>query len=177
MVGHATTKSWKSSIWVFPQFWNSSAFQILQLCKIFTVPFICFHWLYIYEFMSSTAFTYSYFFKLLFLLSECDRTLPLYAILNQIYSQILHVRSIWNSFKVFTVSLAAEEIANETLKQILSKFSVFATVPHPMMHYFIHPRTYTISTTQYMGDTCRVKEKGQGHVRPKSSGDSFSPCL
>ena len=32
--------------------------------------------LYIYEFMSSTAFSYCYFFKLLFLLSECDRTLP-----------------------------------------------------------------------------------------------------
>src|SRR3990170_3425993 len=44
----------------------------------------CLHWfrrfssldIYIYEFMSSTAFTYCYFFKLLFLLSECDRTLP-----------------------------------------------------------------------------------------------------
>ena len=31
---------------------------------------------YIYGFMSSTAFTYGYFFKLRFLLSECDRTLP-----------------------------------------------------------------------------------------------------
>ena len=30
----------------------------------------------ILQFMSSTAFTYSYFFKLFFLLSECDRTLP-----------------------------------------------------------------------------------------------------
>ena len=47
------------------------------------------------------------------------------------------------------------------------------TVPHPMMHYSIHPRSYTISTTQYVGDTCRVKEKGQGHVRPKSSGEQF----
>ena len=39
---------------------------------------------------------------------------PLYAILNPIYSQILHVRSIWHSFKIFTVSLSAEEFANET---------------------------------------------------------------
>ena len=39
---------------------------------------------------------------------------PLYAILNPIYSQILHVRSIWNSFKIFTVSLSAEEFANGT---------------------------------------------------------------
>ena len=100
---------------------------------------------------------------------------PLYAKRNPFYSQILHVCSIWNSFKIFTVSLSAEEIANETLKQILSKFSVFAaqTVPHPTMHYSIHPRSYTISTTQYVGDTCRMKEKGQGHVRPKSSGEQF----
>ena len=48
------------------------------------------------------------------------RPFPLYAKLNPIYSQIIHVRSIWNSFKIFTVSLAAEEIANETLKQIIS---------------------------------------------------------
>ena len=39
---------------------------------------------------------------------------PLYDILNLIYSQILHVRSIWNSFKIFTVSLSAEEFANGT---------------------------------------------------------------
>ena len=40
---------------------------------------------------------------------------PLYAKLNPIYSQILHVRSIWNSFKIFTVSLSAEEFVNGTL--------------------------------------------------------------
>ena len=51
-------------------------FQILQLCKIFTVSVDFLHWLYVYEFMSYTAFTYGYFFKLHFLLSECDRTLP-----------------------------------------------------------------------------------------------------
>ena len=54
----------------------SSVFQILQLCKIFTVSVVFLHWLYIYGFMSSTTFTYGYFFKLHFLLSECDRTLP-----------------------------------------------------------------------------------------------------
>src|SRR3954471_4002586 len=42
-----------------------------------------------------------------------------------------------------------------------------------MMHYFIHPRSYTISTTQYVGDTCREKENSQGHVRPKSSDEQF----
>ena len=53
-------------------------FKFFNFFKIFTVSFVFLHWLYIYiyEFMSSTAFTYSYFFKLLFLLSECDRTLP-----------------------------------------------------------------------------------------------------
>ena len=29
-------------------FWNSSVFQILQLCKIFTVSVVFLHWLYIY---------------------------------------------------------------------------------------------------------------------------------
>ena len=101
---------------------------------------------------------------------------PLYAILNPIYSQILHVRSIWNPFKIFTVSLSAEEIVNETLKPILSKFFGFAaqTVPFPMIDLSIHPQSNTISTIQYVGDTCQANEKGQGHVRPKSSGEQFS---
>ena len=47
-MGHATTKSWKSSIWVFPQFWNSSVVQNLQLCKIFSVSVVSLHWLYRY---------------------------------------------------------------------------------------------------------------------------------
>lgn len=41
---------------------------------------------------------------------------PLYAKLNPVRSQILHVCSIWNSFKFFTLSLSAEEIVNDTLK-------------------------------------------------------------
>ena len=41
---------------------------------------------------------------------------PLYAKLNPVCSQILHVRSIWNPFKIFTMSLTAEEFVNETLK-------------------------------------------------------------
>ena len=32
----------------FLSFWNSSVFQILQLCKIFTVSVVFLHWLYIY---------------------------------------------------------------------------------------------------------------------------------
>ena len=101
----------------FLSFWNSSVFQILQLCKIFTVS-VVFSSLAIYIYMSLCPLQHSlivnsssWFF---FLLSECDRTLPLYAILNPICSQILHMRSIWNSFKIFTVSLSAEEFANRT---------------------------------------------------------------
>ena len=30
-----------------------------------------------------------------------------------------------------------------------------------------------ISTSLYVGDTCRKDEKGQGHVRPFSSGERF----
>ena len=37
----------------------------------------------------------------------------------------------------------------------------------------IHPRSYMIATSQYVGDTCQANEKGQGHVRPISSGVQF----
>ena len=60
----------------------SSVFEILQFFKFFNFAksslfpsFFFIGYIYIYEFMSSTAFTYGYFFKLHFLLSECDRTL------------------------------------------------------------------------------------------------------
>jgi len=73
------------------------------------------------------------------------------------------------------VSLSAEEVANETLKFILSEFSAFAaqTVPHSMIDLSIHPRSRTIATSQYVGDTCHANEKGQGHVRPISPGEQF----
>ena len=73
------------------------------------------------------------------------------------------------------MSLTAEEFANGTLKLILSKnFSFTAqTVPDPTKDLSIHPRSNTISTSQYVGDTCQAKEKGQGQVRPKSSGEQF----
>ena len=99
---------------------------------------------------------------------------PLYAILNPIYSQILHVRSIWNSFKIFTVSLSAEEFANGTFNLSYLNFRLCRqTVPHSTKHLSIHPRSHTISTSQYVGDTCQANEKGQGHVRPKSLGEHF----
>ena len=94
---------------------------------------------------------------------------PLYAKLNPFYSQILHVRSIWNSFKIFTVSLSAKEFANTTLKLILSKIFGFAaqTVPNPTKTRIYSP------TISHGGDTCQANEKGQGHVHPISSGEQF----
>ena len=73
------------------------------------------------------------------------------------------------------MSLSAEEFANGTLKLILSKIFGFAaqTVPHPTIYLSFHPRSHTISTSQYVGDTCQANEKGQGHVRPISSGEQF----
>ena len=70
--------------WVTPpqkvenlQFEFFLSFEILQFLKFFNFAksslfpsFFFIGYIYIYEFMSSTAFTYSYFFKLFFLLSE-----------------------------------------------------------------------------------------------------------
>ena len=50
----------------FLSFWNSSVVHVLQLCIVFTFSVVFLHWLYIYEFMSSTTFTYGYFFRLHF---------------------------------------------------------------------------------------------------------------
>ena len=99
----------------FLSFWNSSVFQILQLCKIFTVSFVFLHWLYIYiyEFMSSTAFTYSYFFKLFFLLSECDRTLPPLCYTQPNLFTNSSCAFYLKLIQFFTMSLSAKEIANE----------------------------------------------------------------
>ena len=76
--------------WVTPpqklkifKFEFSLFFEILQFYKFFNfaksslfLSFFFIGYIYMCEFMSSTAFTYCYFFKLRFLLSGCDRTLP-----------------------------------------------------------------------------------------------------
>ena len=125
--------------------------------------------------MSSTAFTYCYFFKLRFLLSECDRTLPplCYTQPNLFTnsSYAFYLKLVQNLHCVLVSWRNCERNFKTNLIQIFG----FAaqTVPHPTMHYSIHPWSYTISTTQYMGDTCHEKENSQGHVRPKSSGEQF----
>ena len=122
--------------------------------------------------MSSTAFTYSYFFKSFFLLSECDRTLPplCYTQPNLFTNSscAFYLKLVQNLHCVLVSRRNCERNFKTNLIQIFG----FAaqTVPHPTMHYSIHPRSYTISTTQYVGDTCRVKEKGQGHIHPKIFG-------
>ena len=64
-------------------------------------------------------------------------------------------------------------------KTYLIKIFGFAaqTVPHPTIYLSTHPWSNTTSTSHYVGDTCHANEKGQGHVRPNSSGERFSPWL
>ena len=168
-VGHATTKSC-----------NSSVVHILQLCIVFTGSVVFLHWLYIYVWV---YVLYNIHLLLFlqdgFLLSECDRTLPLYAILNPNYSQILHMCSIWNSFKIFTMSLSAEEIANGTLKPILSKFSALPLKPFRIPRYtypFTHDRTRSPHLSTWVTHVVRMAGV-RGTFVQFLRASSFSPWL
>ena len=62
----------------------------------------------------------------------------------------------------------------ELLTYLIQIFGFAAqTVLHLTKYLSIHPRSNTISTSQYVGDTCQADEMGQGHVRPKSLGEQF----
>ena len=177
----ATNQSWKSSIWVFLQFWNSSVVQILQLCIVFTLSVIVLHWLYIYlSFYVLYNIHLLLILQVFFLLSECDWTLILlYAKLNPVYSQILHVRSIWNSFKIFTVSLSAEEIANVTLTPILSKFSVLPLKPF-RIPWYTYPLTHNLTRSPPLSTwVTHVKRmrRVRGTFVQFLRANSFSPWL
>ena len=115
-------------------------FEILQFFKFFNFAksslfplFFFIGYIYIYEFMSSTAFTYSSFFKLFFLLSECDRTLPLLCytqpnlFTNSSYA--FYLKLIQNLHYV----LVSWRICERNVKIFVSGFLDFAaqTVPHP----------------------------------------------
>ena len=67
-----------------------------------------------------------------------------------------------------------KNLRTELLTYLIQIFG-FATqtVPLPTIYLSILPRSNTISTSQYVGDTCQANEKGQGHLRPKSSGEQF----
>ena len=67
-----------------------------------------------------------------------------------------------------------KNLRTELLTYLIQIFGFAAqTVPHPTIHLSTHPRSNTISTSQYVGDTCHANVKGQGHVRPISSGEQF----
>ena len=117
--------------------------HILQLCIIFTGSVVFLHWLYIYiyEFMSSTAFTYYYFFKLVFLLSECDRTLPplCYTQPNLFTNSscAFYLKLVQNLHCVLVSWRNCERNFKTNLIQIFG----FAaqTVPHPMIWLIYSP--------------------------------------
>ena len=70
-----------------------------------------------------------------------------------------------------------KNLRTELLTYLIQIFGFAAqTVPHPTKYLSIHPRSNTISTSQYVGDTCQANEKGQGHVRPISSDEQFFHC-
>ena len=155
-------------------------FKFLQLCIVFTGSVVFLHWIYIYIWIYVLySIHLLLFLQVGFLLSECDRTLPLYAILNQIYSQILHMRSIWNSFKIFTVSLSAEEIANETLKPILSKFSTLQLKPFRILRYtypLTHDRTWSPPLSTWVTHV-KWMRRVRGMFVQFLRASSFSPWL
>ena len=67
-----------------------------------------------------------------------------------------------------------KNLRTELLTYLIQIFGFAAqTVLHPTKYLSIHPRSNTISTSQYVGDTCHADENGQGHVRPISSGGQF----
>ena len=67
-----------------------------------------------------------------------------------------------------------KNLRTELLTYLIQIFGFAAqTVPLPTIYLSIHPRSNTISTSQYVGDTCHANEKGQGHVRPISWGEPF----
>ena len=74
-------------------------------------------------------------------------------------------------------SLCPCQLKNLRTKLLTYLIQIFGfaaqTVPLPTIYLSIHPRSNTISTSQYVGDTCQANEKGQGHVRPISSGEQF----
>ena len=67
-----------------------------------------------------------------------------------------------------------KNLRTELLTYLIQIFGFAAQIiPHPTIYLSIHPRSNTISTSQYVGDTCQANEKGHKHVRPISSGEQF----
>ena len=112
---------------------------------------------------------------MVFLLSECDRTLPplCYTQPNLFTNSscAFYLKLVQNLHCV----LVSWRICEQNFELILSKFSVLPLKQfrHPTLYLSTHPRSNTISTSHYVGDTCQANEKGQGHVRPISSSEQF----
>ena len=150
-VGHATTKSWKSSIWVFPQFWNSSVVHFLQLCKIFTVSVVFLHWLYLYIWVYVLYIIHLLLFLQVAFSAKWMWSDPSPSMLNSTHS--IHKFFICILFETCSKSsLCPVSWRNCERNFKINLIQIFGftaqTVPHPTMHYFIHPRSYTISSTQ-----------------------------
>ena len=93
--------------------------RFLQIFNFLSLSVVVLHWLHLLLILQ-VAFTAKWMWSDPF---------PLYAKLNPVCSQILHVHSIWNPFKIFTVSLSAEEFANETLKYSYLNFQLLPLKP------------------------------------------------
>ena len=143
-VGHATTKCWKSSI----EFFLSS----LKFLSCFFSTLHCLH--HFRRFSSLAIYIWVYVLYSIHLLLFLQVVFsakwmwsdpsPLYAKLNPIYSQILHVHSTWNSFKIFTVSLSAEEFVNETFNLSYLTFQLCRSnrsASHENTYLFTHDLT------------------------------------
>ena len=93
---------------------------------------------------------------------------PLYAKLNPDCSQILHMRSTLKTVQTLHYVLDSWRICKRNFKIFNLNFWRLPLKPF-WFPWLDNPRSSTISTTQYMGDTCRMDSKGQGHTGPKSS--------
>ena len=177
--------------WVTPpqkvenlQFEFFLSFEILKFFKFFNFSksslFPLFFFIgYIYEFMSYTAFTYRYFFKLLFLLSECDRTLPplCYTQPNLFTNSscAFYLKLVQNLHCV----LVSWRICERTLKLILSKFSVLPLNPFRIprnTYLFTHDLTRSPPLSTWVTHVKRMR-RVRGTFVQFLRANSFSPWL
>ena len=126
--------------------------------------------------MSSTAFTYGYFFKLHFLLSECDRTLSP----SILYStQSVHKFFMCVLFETRSKSsLCPCQLKNLQTKLLTYLIQIFGfaaqTVPLPMIYLSIHPRSPLLS--MWVTHVKRMR-RVRGTFVQFLRANSFSPWL
>ena len=179
-VGHATNKIWKSSIWVFllfeiPQLFNFFNFALSSLLPLFFFIGNINIWVYVLYSIHLLLFL-QVAFSSKWMWSD---PFPLFGKLNGICSQIFHVGCIWNPFKIFSVSLSAEEFANGTLKVILSKFSVLPLKPFRIprnTYLFTHDLTRSPLLSMWVTHVKRMR-RVRGTFLQNLRANSFSPWL